>query len=90
MVITIDSNSLFDNVALEPVIKGNFYTFINKIIPVKSNFILAMKLNDSQLNNADKLFIGYFKKNGNVVNKNGFVSKGFISAELNSFRDPLS
>ena len=87
MVITIDSTSLFDNVALEPVIKGDVYTFKNKIIPVKSNFILAIKLNDSQLNNADKLFIGYFKKNGNISNKNGFVSNGFISAELNSFRD---
>lgn len=87
MVITIDSNSLFDNVVIEPVIKGDVYTFKNKFIPVKSNFILAMKLNDSQLNNADQLFIGYFKKNGNVINKNGFVSNGFISAELNSFRD---
>ena len=87
MVITIDSNSLFDNVVIEPVIKGDVYTFKNKIIPVKSNFILAIKLNDSQLNNADNLFIGYFTKNGKISNKNGLVSNGFISAELNSFRD---
>ena len=87
MVITIDSNSLFDNIVIEPVIKEDVYTFKNKIIPVKSNFILAIKLNDNQLNNADKIFIGYFTKNGNISNKNGLVSNGFISAELNSFRD---
>jgi len=87
MVITIDSNSLFDNIVIEPVIKGDVYTFKNKFIPVKSNFILSIKLNDSQLNNADKLFIGYFTKNGNISNKNGIVSNGFISAELNSFRN---
>ena len=87
MVITIDSNSLFDNIVIEPVIKEDVYTFKNKIIPVKSNFILAIKLNDNQLNNADNLFIGYFTKNGNISNKNGIVSNGFISAELNSFRN---
>ena len=61
----------------------------NCVIVVSHKLDEVIKNCDNQLNNADNLFIGYFTKNGNISNKNGIVSNGFISAELNSFRKVL-
>tara|TARA_B100000965_G_C19507528_1_gene720399 strand:- start:279 stop:1196 length:918 start_codon:yes stop_codon:yes gene_type:complete len=85
MLVIMDTNTLYDNSPIYPIIKQSIYTFNNPNVPLKRKFILSIKLAKNEQSYRNKLFVGELTKNGNIINKNADTSDDWISAEVNKF-----
>lgn len=84
LVLIMDSNSMYESKKTNLVSLNSGYILKNEG-PVKNKFILALKLSNKNQLFADKIFLAYITKNGNISNKNGELNEDWISSKINKF-----
>ena len=84
LIIMMDSNSLYSppNLSISP--NNNSFKIYNDL-PSKNKFVLFLKLSNQQIINGDKTFMAKLKKNGNISNKGGDLTKDWLSIQTKKF-----